>query len=92
MKGKKKKKGGQVDLLIDRSDGIIDLCEMKYHEGKFSISESYQEELNERKSIFKEVTKTKKAAHIVMVTTDGIARNAYAKDIQNEVCLNDLFY
>lgn len=60
QKGKRKKEGCQVDLLIDRSDGIIDLCEMKYHEGKFTISESYQEDLNNRKNIFKEASKTQK--------------------------------
>ena len=86
-----KKKGGQVDLLIDRSDGIIDLCEMKYHEGRFAISESYQEDMNDRKNIFKEATKTPKAVHNIMVTTDGLVQNAYAKDIQNEISLNDLF-
>lgn len=89
---KPKKKGCQVDLLIDRSDDIIDLCEMKYHEGKFVISESYQEDLKERKEIFKEVTQTQKAVHNIMVTTDGLVNNAYANDIQKEVCLNDLFY
>ena len=86
-----KEKGKQVDLLIDRSDGIIDLCEMKYHEGKFAISESYQKDLNDRKDVFRQVTKTQKSVHIVMVTTDGLLYNAYTKDIQNEVCLNDLF-
>ena len=90
-KGKRKKEGCQVDLLIDRSDGIIDLCEMKYHEGKFTISESYQEDLNNRKNIFKEASKTQKAVHNIMVTTDGLAHNAYSKEIQNEVCLGDLF-
>ncbi len=86
-----KKEGTQVDLLIDRSDGIIDLCEMKYHEGRYSISESYLDEMNHRKDIFKETTKTKKSVHIIMVTTDGLVQNAYSKEIQNEVCLNDLF-
>ena len=36
-------------------------------------------------------SKTQKAVHNIMVTTDGLAHNAYSKEIQNEVCLGDLF-
>ena len=86
-----KEEGIQIDLLIDRSDDIIDLCEMKYSNGKFSISEAYLEKLNNRKVVFREVTKTKKALHTVFVTTDGLVQNAYAGDVQNEVCLDDLY-
>ena len=46
----------------------------------------------DRKVIFTEVAKSKKAIHTIMVTTDGLVHNIYAGDIQNEVCLNDLFY
>lgn len=83
--------GIQIDLIIDRSDDVIDLCEMKYCTGKYALSEAYQEKLNTRKAVFGEVTKTRKALHTVMVITDGLVRNAYSSDIQNEVCLNDLF-
>lgn len=84
-------KGTQIDLLIDRNDGIIDLCEMKYASAAYAITEAYQAKLNLRKSVFAEVTNTKKALHTVMITTDGLIRNAYVGDIQNEVNLNDLF-
>ena len=78
-------------MLIDRSDGIIDLCEMKYSAGKYTINGAYHDRLNQRKVIFAEATKTKKALHTVFVTTDGLTQNAYANDVQNEVCLDDLF-
>ena len=52
---------------------------------------SYREKLNKRKSIFKEATKTRKAIHTVFVTTSGLVQNAYANEIQNSVCVNDLF-
>ena len=89
--GEKATVGTQIDLLIDRNDGIIDLCEIKYSEDKYNITEAYREKLNKRKSIFKEATKTRKAIHTVFVTTDGLVQNAYANEIQNSVCLNDLF-
>lgn len=87
----KERKGIQIDLLIDRSDGIIDLCEMKYAKDKYSIDAEYEKDLIQRKTTFAEVTKTKSAVHTIMVTTNGLAHNAYTGEIQNEVDLDDLF-
>lgn len=86
-----KSEGVQIDLLLDRSDGIIDLCEIKYSSDKYSITEAYHETLNRRKAVFAEVTKTRKALHTVLITTYGLAKNAYVGDIQNEIQLDDLF-
>lgn len=86
-----KSEGVQIDLLLDRSDGIIDLCEIKYSSDKYSITEAYHEKLNRRKAVFAEVTKTRKALHTVLITTYGLAKNAYVGDIQNEIQLDDLF-
>ena len=83
--------GAQIDLLIDRSDGIIDLCEMKYSKEPYSISGDYEKQLLRKKKVFSQVTKTRKAIHIVMVATAGLAHNAHFGEIQNEVDLDDLF-
>ncbi|MGM9759756.1 MAG: hypothetical protein ACI30I_06530 [Parabacteroides sp.] len=85
------RKGTQIDLLIDRSDGIIDICEMKYSKEAYSISEAYERELISRKSTFREVTHTTRAIHTVLVTTCGLVRNAHIGEVQNEVVLDDLF-
>ena len=83
--------GVQIDLLIDRNDGIIDLCEMKYSSQEYAITESYRNELVRKKMVFAEITKTKRAIHSVMVTTAGLAHNAFYGEVQNEVDMNDLF-
>ena len=83
--------GVQIDLLIDRNDGIIDLCEMNYSNQEYAITESYRNELVRKKSVFAQITKTKRAIHTVMVTTFGLAHNAYYGEVQNEVDMNDLF-
>ncbi len=83
--------GTQIDLLIDRSDDIINLCEMKYSKDTYSISEKYEKELLRKKTVFSEFTKTQKAIHTIMVTTYGITSNAYSNEIQNEIVLDDLF-
>ena len=81
----------QIDLLIDRDDGIINLCEMKFTEGVHAISRQESEAVRRKKLVLKEETATKKAVYVTYVTTEGLKRNPYANDIQSEVTLDDLF-
>jgi hypothetical protein len=83
--------GAQVDLLIDRNDGIINLCEMKFANTEFVIDKKTDENLRNKKAAFTAETKTRKAVHITMVTTYGVKRNEYWNNIQSEVTMNDLF-
>jgi len=81
----------QIDLLIDRNDNIINLCEMKYTNKEFVITKNYDENLRNKHSAFVEESKTKKSVHITMITTYGVKHNEYWNNIQNEVLLDDLF-
>lgn len=83
--------GVQIDMLIDRNDGIIDLCEMKYSESEYSISAAYAQEMARKRSVFQQVTKTLKAVHVVLVTTQGVASGMYQYSVQAAVVLDDLF-
>ena len=84
-------KGAQIDLLIDRKDQIVNLCEMKYSTREYEITKRYNDEMQERKELFRTLTRTRKALHLTMVTTYGIKQNAYSGMIQNEVNLDNLF-
>ena len=83
--------GVQIDLLIDRSDGIIDVCEMKYSKDSYAITSDYAGELARKRNVFQSVTGTKKSIHSIMVTTDGLMRNEYWGDVQAEIQLDDLY-
>ena len=84
-------KGTQIDLLIDRHDATINLCEMKFSIDAYSIDNDYANRLNTRKETFRIVTGTKKSLHTTMITTNGIKQNKYSGVVQREVTLNDLF-
>jgi hypothetical protein len=90
-RSKKSEPAAQVDLLIDRNDGIINLCEMKYSENEFVIDKKMDENLRNKRGTFIEETKTRKAVHITMLTTYGVKHNEYWNSIQSEVTMNDLF-
>jgi len=81
----------QIDLVIDRNDQVINLCEMKYSKDKYVITKEYNDTLRRRYALFTDETKTRKTVHTTMVTTFGIKRNMYWGNIQSEVELDDLF-
>ena len=81
----------QIDLLLDRNDGIINICEMKYWAGPYAMTAEDDASLANKKSELKTVTKTRKAVHVTMVTSFGIRQNAYANNVQSFVTLDDLF-
>jgi hypothetical protein len=88
----KKGEGIQIDLLFDRADNVINICEIKYCEKEFKISKSYASILEKRKEIFKNVTKTNKSIFTTFITPFGILDNEYKKRIvTNSITLNDLF-
>jgi AAA+ ATPase superfamily predicted ATPase len=88
----KDEKGAQIDLLIDRQDFCINICEMKFSSNEFIVEKKYADELENKVSVFKRQTKTTKTIFLTLVTTFGIKHNAYAaKFIQNDIKMDALF-
>ncbi|HMR58512.1 MAG TPA: DUF234 domain-containing protein [Cyclobacteriaceae bacterium] len=81
----------QIDLLIERNDNVINLCEMKYTSEKFVIDKRYDENLRNKRGAFRAETQTKKAIHTTLITTYGVKHNEYKGNIQSEVTMDDLF-
>lgn len=84
-------RGAQIDLLIDRNDDVIDICEMKYYAEEFVMDENEASRINNRILRLREETGTDKAIHAVLITTKGLKRNAYSDVIQSVVTMIDLF-
>jgi hypothetical protein len=84
-------KGAQIDLLIDRRDQVINLCEMKFSMHPFTIDKSYAQSLQNKVAVFKSETGTRKAIYLTMITTYGLARAAYSSMVQNELTMDILF-
>lgn len=83
--------GSQVDLLLVRNDHVINLLEMKYSDKPYAISGQVFDDLQRKRNDLYLATNTTYAIHLTMVTPAGIVQNSYAKDIQSEVTMNDLF-
>jgi len=82
----------QIDLVIDRKDNVINLCEMKFSTKPFSIDKKYHAELQDKIETFREATKTTKTLFLTMVTTFGITKNEYSLGlVQNSLVMDELF-
>lgn len=90
--GTNKEQGAQIDLLIDRNDNVINICEIKYALDEFTITKKYAEELKNKISIFRKDTKSKKILFPTMITTFGITPNQYAISlVQQSIEMKVLF-
>ncbi len=85
------RRGAQIDLLIDRRDGIVNLCEMKYPHEEYAITKEEHDRLQNRIASFSRQLGRGKSIHLTMVTTLGLKHNTYWNDVQSEVTLDDLF-
>ena len=83
--------GAQIDLIIDRRDHAINLCEVKFVTAEFVISKDYALKMRNKTAAFTESTKTRKSIVPTMITTFGIKQNSYSSLIQQQVVLDDLF-
>lgn len=83
--------GAQIDLLIDRRDGVVNVCEMKYAEREFAINADCERNLRNKLAAFAEEVAPDKALHLTMVTARGLARNAHSGIVVNELTADDLF-
>jgi hypothetical protein len=90
---KKREEGGaQVDLLFDRPDDVINLCEIKYCKEPYALDKAYSQELLRKVDIYRKVTKTEKQIFISMITACRLKKTMYSEElITSEACLGDLF-
>ena len=85
------KPGAQVDLLIDRKDGVINICEAKYTIAPFLIDNGYEEILRNKMNLFINETSCKKALHLTFLSASGLVHNDYAGIVQNVITGDELF-
>lgn len=90
-KGGMHSSGAQIDMVLDRSDNIINICEIKFSKGEYTITKDYAMSLNNKVERFIDDTKTKKSILLTMITTNGVTHNEYWNQIQKEITANELF-
>ena len=80
-----------MDLVIDRDDDVVNLCEMKCLGGEYVIDEDERRKLENRREAFLQKTRTSKAVHLTVVSANGVKRNAYSQNLQGVLSAEALF-
>ena len=83
--------GVQIDLVLERRDGVTNLCEMKYTDSAFSIDADYERDLKRKKQAFKAESGTGNAVQLTMVCAQGLKANIHSWDVASVVTGDDLF-
>jgi len=85
-------KNAQIDLLIDRDDNVMNICEIKFYNSPFSIDKKYYLELKNKIAEFKEESQTNKNIFLTCITTHGVKENSFSREIiNNNLKINILF-
>ncbi len=75
----------QIDLLIDRRDDVINLCEMKYSSSEYEMDAEEEKRIRRRLERFRLLTGTRKAVRVTLITPYGLARNKHSGIADNEI-------
>ena len=90
VQGDDDRDGTQIDLIIDRADNVVNLCEIKFYNGEFKVTKEYNKKLNSRLAILQEKLPKRKIVHMTLITTEGLVSNEYRDAFQKVVLLEDL--
>jgi hypothetical protein len=90
-RSKTSKPAAQIDLIIERADKIVNVCEVKYSQDEYELDKEEYEKINYRRNTFIKETGLRHASWLTMITTEGLAKGMYSGMIQSVVRLDDLF-
>jgi hypothetical protein len=87
-----KNKGAEVDMLIDRADDCINLCEIKFYDEVFTVSKEYAEKLRNKRVCFPMESRSRKSVFLTLITTYGAKHNNhYLASVDRELTMDSLF-
>jgi len=83
--------GVQIDMIIDRRDHVVNMCEIKFYSDEFAVNKEYHLILERRKKMLREIIPAKSVVHSTLITTYGLKRNEYSGDFVSIIKIDDLF-
>ena len=90
IKGSKSTDGMQIDLLIDRADDVVNVCEMKYSKSQFVVTKSYAEKLLKRQNVVENMLQDKSIL-LTLISFNGIERNNHSEIFTHTITADELF-
>lgn len=92
VKGDVNREGLQIDMLIDRQDNSISMCEIKFYSDTVRLDKTYAEQLRHKVNLFRQLSQTRKQLFLVLITTFGLERNIHSIGLVDQtLVMDDLF-
>lgn len=86
-----KKAVAQIDMILDRADNVVNLCELKFHSAPFTITKSDDLIFRGRIEALASQLPARKTIHFTMISSFGIVNNPYSGIVQKELTMDSLF-
>ena len=83
--------GTQIDLIIERKDNIVNMCEIKFYSNDFIVDKSYDRIIRNRISLLEKEISKKMTINTTLITTYGLKYNEYSSDFTNVITMDELF-
>ena len=83
--------GTQIDLIIERKDNVVNMCEIKFYSDEFVVNKDYHFVLERRRNLLNGMLPKKATTYSTLITTYGLKHNEYYGDFINIVTMDDLF-
>ena len=90
-KGDESSRGTQIDLIIERKDNVINMCEIKFYSEEFEVDKDYHLVLENRKKLLREMISKKTTIHNTLITTYGLKKRGYWSDFVRVITIDHLF-
>ena len=81
----------QIDIVIERADRIVNICEVKYSQDEYVLDKDEYERMCRRRNSFVQETGIRHTPWLTMITTEGVAKGKYTEMIQSQIRLDDFF-
>lgn len=89
--GTPNEQGTQIDLLIERKDNVVNMCEIKFYSDDFAVDKQYTQVIARRTNALAAILSKRTAIHSTLITTFGLKYNEYSDAFQKVITLDDLF-
>ena len=89
--GNEETSGAEIDMLIERRDRVVSICEIKFSTGEYEINKEYEMKLRNKIGAFGQAVKSGYGLQLVMITTFGVKKNIHSGIVSNQVTIDDLF-
>lgn len=91
VEGTSAQEGIQIDLLIERADRVINICEIKICNDEYAVTAAYARKILTREEYASNYFKNRRSVSSVLITTYGLKRNEYSGRFQKVITMDDLF-